>query len=48
MGISAFGEEGDETPIEIVPDVVLDDDAPKPDAEVGSGGKAKAKAGADG
>jgi recombination protein RecA len=48
VGISAFGEEGDETPIEIVPDVVLDDDAPKPDAEVGSGGKAKAKAGADG
>jgi recombination protein RecA len=48
VGISAFGDEGDETPIEIVPDVVLDDDAPKPDAEVGSGGKAKAKAGADG
>ncbi|MGH2630956.1 MAG: recombinase RecA [Actinomycetota bacterium] len=28
VGISAFGDEGEETPIEIVPDVVLDDEAP--------------------
>jgi len=43
VGITAFGEEGDETPIEIVPDVVLDDDSAA-DEKV----KAKAKAGGDG
>jgi hypothetical protein len=43
VGISSFGEEGDETPIEIVPDAVLDE----PEGE-GASGKTKAKAGADG
>jgi len=43
VGITAFGDEGDETPIEIVPDVVLDDDSAA-DEKV----KAKAKAGGDG
>jgi recombination protein RecA len=43
VGITAFGDEGDETPIEIVPDVVLDDDSAADEK-----GKAKAKAGADG
>jgi recombination protein RecA len=38
-GISAFGDEGDETPIEIVPDVVLDEAPP-------SESKPKAKSGA--
>ena len=38
-GISAFGEEGEETPIEIVPDVVLDEAPP-------SESKSKAKTGA--
>ena len=44
VGITAFGEEGDATPVEIVPDMVLDD-APVADA---SSATAKAKAGADG
>ena len=39
VGITSFGDEGDETPIEIVPDVVLDDEPTVDD---------KAKAGADG
>jgi recombination protein RecA len=37
VGLTAFGSEGDETPIEVVPDVVLDD-VPAADA-----GKSKAK-----
>ena len=45
VGIAAFGEEDDETPIEIVPDAVLDDE---PVAETAANGKAKAKAGAEG
>jgi recombination protein RecA len=46
VGITSFGEEGDETPIEVVPDVVLDGE---PADEVGAAaGKSKAKAGADG
>jgi recombination protein RecA len=45
VGLTAFGEEGDETPIEIVPDVVLDDD---PSATTAANGKPKAKAGAEG
>jgi recombination protein RecA len=53
VGISAFGDEGEETPIQVVPDAVLDDGAPA--ASVGSGateaasaanGRAKAKTGA--
>ena len=43
VGITAFGEEGDETPVEIVPDVVLDDEA---QAETPPSGKAKTKAAA--
>jgi recombination protein RecA len=46
VGITAFGDEGDETPIEIVPDVVLDDDSAA--GEVKAKAKAKAGAGADG
>ena len=42
VGIAAF-DEGDEAPIEIVPDVVLDDE---PAAQSDAGGKAKAKAAA--
>jgi recombination protein RecA len=38
VGLTSFGEEGEETPIEVVPDVVLDD-APS------ESGKSKAKAG---
>ena len=38
VGISEFGAEGDETPIEIIPDAVLDESAND------AGGKAKAKA----
>ena len=46
VGITAFGEEGDETPIEVVPDVVLDDE---PQAGAPASNKTKAKAGsADG
>ena len=45
VGLTAFGEEGDETPIEIVPDVVLDDEPP---AATAANGKPKAKAGAEG
>ncbi len=41
VGSTAFGDEGDETPIEIVPDVVLDDEPAGSEA----GGKAKAAAG---
>ena len=53
VGISAFGDEGEETPIQVVPEAVLDDEAPA--ASVGSGateaasaanGRAKAKTGA--
>jgi recombination protein RecA len=44
VGITAFGDEGDETPIEIVPDVVLDDDSAAGEVKA----KAKAGAGADG
>jgi recombination protein RecA len=40
VGITSFGEEGDETPIEIIPDAVLDDDASEPK------GRPKAKTGA--
>jgi recombination protein RecA len=48
VGISSFGEEGDETPIEIIPDAVLDD-APGPADDSGSAKpKAKVKAGAEG
>jgi recombination protein RecA len=39
VGLTSFGEEGEETPIEVVPDVVLDDAAPS------APGKSKAKAG---
>jgi recombination protein RecA len=39
VGLTSFGEEGEETPIEVVPDVVLDDAAPS------EPGKSKAKAG---
>ena len=46
VGITAFGDEGDETPIEIVPDVVLDDDSAAGEEKVRA--KAKAGAGADG
>jgi len=46
VGITAFGDEGDETPIEIVPDVVLDDDSAAGEEKVKA--KAKAGAGADG
>jgi recombination protein RecA len=42
VGISQFGPEGDE-PVEIVPDVVLDDGEPGPSQD-----KPKAKAGAEG
>ncbi|MFN8233568.1 MAG: recombinase RecA [Actinomycetota bacterium] len=38
VGLTSFGPEGEETPIEIVPDLVLDEDKPA---------KAKARAGAD-
>jgi recombination protein RecA len=40
VGITSFGEQGDETPIEIIPDAVLDDDAGEPK------GRTKAKTGA--
>jgi recombination protein RecA len=43
VGITAFGAEGDETPVEIVPDVVLDDEAP---VEAPTSGKTKTKAAA--
>ena len=39
VGLTSFGEEGEETPIEVVPDVVLDDATPS------EPGKSKAKAG---
>jgi hypothetical protein len=39
VGLTSFGTEGEETPIEIVPDLVLDDEA-KP-------AKPKARAGAE-
>jgi recombination protein RecA len=39
VGLTSFGEDGEETPIEVVPDVVLDDAAPS------EPGKSKAKAG---
>jgi recombination protein RecA len=32
VGLTAFGEEGDETPIEVVPDLVVNDDEPPPKA----------------
>ena len=35
VGLTSFGAEGDETPIEIVPDVVLDD------AEPGGNGRSR-------
>jgi recombination protein RecA len=44
VGITSFGEAGDETPIEIVPDVVLDDD--EASTEAPASGKAKSKAAA--
>jgi recombination protein RecA len=44
VGITSFGEEGDETPIEIIPDVVLDEEPSSPP----SGAKAKVKASAEG
>src|SRR5687767_2007647 len=46
VGISAFGDEGDETPIEIVSDVVLDGPSPADDAVAAGSTKTKAKAGA--
>ena len=48
VGISAFGDEGDETPIEVVPDVVLDDQPSSGPAAAPGNGKAKVKAGVDG
>jgi recombination protein RecA len=48
VGISAFGDEGDETPIEIVPDVVLDDQPGREPASTAGNGKTKVKDGADG
>jgi recombination protein RecA len=48
VGISAFGDEGDETPIEIVPDGVLDDQPGREPASTAGNGKTKVKAGADG
>jgi recombination protein RecA len=44
VGITTFGEEGDETPIEVVPDVVLDGEPP---SDARGDGKAKAKASSD-
>jgi len=44
VGITTFGEEGDETPIEVVPDVVLDGEPP---SDARDDGKAKAKAASD-
>jgi recombination protein RecA len=41
VGISSFGDEGDETPIEIIPDAVVEEPA-------ATGSKAKAKASAEG
>jgi recombination protein RecA len=46
VGITEFGEEGDETPIEVVPDAVLDGEPPSELRQ--ATGKTKAKAGADG
>ncbi|MGZ8580297.1 MAG: recombinase RecA [Actinomycetota bacterium] len=52
VGLTAFGEAGDETPIEIVPDVVLDDEGgsevANTDTNTSAKAKAKVKAGADG
>ena len=54
VGLTAFGEAGDETPIEIVPDVVLDDEGGSEVANTNTNtntsakAKAKVKAGADG
>ncbi|HEY6567899.1 MAG TPA: recombinase RecA [Actinomycetota bacterium] len=49
VGISQFGAEGEETPIEIIPDVVSDEQPPPAAVATGSGGaKAKAKVGAEG
>ena len=45
VGISAFGDEGDQTPIQVVPDVVLDDESA---AGSSTNGKTKAKASVDG
>jgi recombination protein RecA len=42
VGITDFGEQGDETPIEIIPDAVLDEDAGS------SKGRDKANTGAQG
>jgi recombination protein RecA len=46
VGISTFGDEGDETPIEIVPDAVLDGPSQSDDPVVAGSTKTKAKAGA--
>ncbi len=48
VGISAFGDEGDETPIEIVSDVVLEGRSPADEPVDAGGTKTKAKAGAGG
>jgi recombination protein RecA len=48
VGISSFGEEGDETPIEIIPDAVLDDAPGLADDPGSAKPKAKVKAGAEG
>ncbi|CAN5791140.1 recombinase RecA [soil metagenome] len=45
VGISAFGDEGDQTPIQVLPDVVLDDE---PAVGSSTNGKTKAKASVDG
>ena len=48
VGISAFGDEGDETPIEIVSDVILEGRAPSDEPVDAGVAKTKAKAGAGG
>ncbi|HVF07528.1 MAG TPA: DNA recombination/repair protein RecA, partial [Actinomycetota bacterium] len=48
VGISAFGAEGDETPIEIVSDVVLEGRSPSDEPADAGAAKTKAKAGAGG
>jgi recombination protein RecA len=45
VGLTSFGAEGDETPIQVVPDLVLDDREPEPAAAAAGGKPSKARNG---
>ena len=45
VGLTTFGTEGDETPIQIVPDLVLEDREPEPATAAAGGKPSKARNG---